>query len=428
MRLRAQIVWPASLALSYWARDMQQRVAYLKHLYHACVWTLASTGIRLRLFDQPLLGNSLTTLAAGSYRTEETEPAISSKVKKGGAGPLLTPELNRLAKGIPSRWLKKMSADHRVVNPVFPPQLSPSQGKSQSGQSKIKVNKLPLQVEYPLLCRLAGETVLAPGKQGDRDPAKSDYGRQLGTGRGMKKVILAPAARRDDPLNTQPMVWHQRLRAESLSPKGKRADSQTWQDSMVKRTAQAFIHSDFRAVLPIQEVASVLGRQWASQVTGPVASIELLQAAGAAVHKKDVPPRKDARMTSSAGNDGSPLWLLTAPEKANRPPLVKEPGSVSSPAKNQELPIDQGRTASQVPWQTPKGTTDLDLRTLAEYPDLPPLVPPQSVGKPVLPVAAEIAHQEAWSEAVTAEDGLEVLAEKVKRILEEEARRHGIDV
>jgi hypothetical protein len=60
-------------------------------------------------------------------------------------------------------------------------------------------------------------------------------------------------------------------------------------------------------------------------------------------------------------------------------------------------------------------------------PQLPPLIPPQMVGMPVTPVAAATARHGARAEDAMDED-LDVLAARIKRILDEEARRHGIDV
>jgi hypothetical protein len=60
-------------------------------------------------------------------------------------------------------------------------------------------------------------------------------------------------------------------------------------------------------------------------------------------------------------------------------------------------------------------------------PQLPPLIPPQMVGMPVLPIAAATARHGARDEE-TADEDLDVLADRIKRILDEEARRHGIDV
>jgi hypothetical protein len=56
-------------------------------------------------------------------------------------------------------------------------------------------------------------------------------------------------------------------------------------------------------------------------------------------------------------------------------------------------------------------------------------VPQQRAGSPAHPVAAAIVRQGARrSEAAAEGDDLGVLAAKIKRILDQEARRHGIDV
>ena len=61
-------------------------------------------------------------------------------------------------------------------------------------------------------------------------------------------------------------------------------------------------------------------------------------------------------------------------------------------------------------------------------PMLPWLVPSPTVGTPSLSVASATVRQGAWSEAFAGEEDLDALAAKIKLILDEEARRHGIDV
>lgn len=61
-------------------------------------------------------------------------------------------------------------------------------------------------------------------------------------------------------------------------------------------------------------------------------------------------------------------------------------------------------------------------------PPLPPLLPPPLVGMPVLPVALAAAREGARDESREAAEDLDALAEKIKLILDEQARRHGIDV
>jgi hypothetical protein len=64
----------------------------------------------------------------------------------------------------------------------------------------------------------------------------------------------------------------------------------------------------------------------------------------------------------------------------------------------------------------------------AVAPSLPRLLPPQGASEPAPALAAQIARQDARQEAMRSEDDLAGLAANIKRILDEEARRHGIDV
>jgi hypothetical protein len=60
---------------------------------------------------------------------------------------------------------------------------------------------------------------------------------------------------------------------------------------------------------------------------------------------------------------------------------------------------------------------------------LPPLLPPQIAGKPSSLAATAIIQGVArQEEAAATENDQSALATKIKRILDEEARRHGIDV
>ncbi|MGI8426038.1 MAG: hypothetical protein ACR2M4_05465 [Actinomycetota bacterium] len=61
-------------------------------------------------------------------------------------------------------------------------------------------------------------------------------------------------------------------------------------------------------------------------------------------------------------------------------------------------------------------------------PSLPDLLPPQRAGAQPLPVAAGTARRGAREEAAMNMDDLDTLAGKIKHILDEQARRHGIDV
>ncbi len=84
---------------------------------------------------------------------------------------------------------------------------------------------------------------------------------------------------------------------------------------------------------------------------------------------------------------------------------------------------------------SPAAKVDLQSAGLAEQfapppvaTSLPPVIPPQTLLTPVAPIAAASARQGSRTEAMLAEDDLDALAAKIKFILDEQARRHGIDV
>lgn len=69
------------------------------------------------------------------------------------------------------------------------------------------------------------------------------------------------------------------------------------------------------------------------------------------------------------------------------------------------------------------------IASMAEAPMMPSLLPRQVAGLPDAPIAAAIIRQGLIAEqTVGREDDLTELSAKIRRILEEEARRHGIDV
>jgi hypothetical protein len=80
------------------------------------------------------------------------------------------------------------------------------------------------------------------------------------------------------------------------------------------------------------------------------------------------------------------------------------------------LPIDE----------VPVPTAEIAPPAIAER--LPPLALPVEEGTPSPAVAATMAWAGAQAEAAVPDDDLDLLAAKIKRILDEEARRYGIDV
>lgn len=75
------------------------------------------------------------------------------------------------------------------------------------------------------------------------------------------------------------------------------------------------------------------------------------------------------------------------------------------------------------------GSSPIHIAPPTLAPSLPPLRPPEASGVTALPVAAAAAQQGArQDEFIAQERDLGLLAAQIKRIIDDEARRHGIDV
>jgi hypothetical protein len=200
-----------------------------------------------------------------------------------------------------------------------------------------------------------------------------------------------------------------------------------------------------------------LAPAWSTRLDGPTAPLELLvwlaggRDQGVVAERRAAHPAVRSQMAEAEGQAGrgegaAPLApqgdgvrgpVPASPDRpspsAGRPSpgLAKEDRSFPSraadvfallreaapePAAGIALP-DQG---------APLATAEFAPPAMAER--LPPLTSPPGEGAPGLPVAAAMAWAGAQAKAAASEDDLDELAAKIKRILDEEARRYGIDV
>lgn len=135
-----------------------------------------------------------------------------------------------------------------------------------------------------------------------------------------------------------------------------------------------------------------------------------------------------------SGLGSSPDPLATGRRSFTDGPEFSRPLDRMFDRQSPALPADSDRRPSFLPESTfsseeREQRTSPNLAPTVLTPALSPLLPPASAGAPVAPVAADTARRIAWRDEVEAhETDLSVLAAQVKRILDEEARRHGIDV
>ena len=108
---------------------------------------------------------------------------------------------------------------------------------------------------------------------------------------------------------------------------------------------------------------------------------------------------------------------LPAQDQPSEPSAAFNQTATAWPTSQMENDHQRIGTASNTQFSPPR-----------TVPAMPPLKPPQRPFAAQPPVATAVAQQNARREAASAADGLDDLASKIKQILDEESRRHGIDV
>jgi len=121
-------------------------------------------------------------------------------------------------------------------------------------------------------------------------------------------------------------------------------------------------------------------------------------------------------------------WPAPEDEVFERPAFSTLAEPLRSTANDAEQAFLQA-AADQQTASSQRQTTTPSIAPPSLTQSLLPLHPPRTSGEEVLPVAVITAQRDARSDEVTARgEDLTLLASRIERILNDEARRHGIDV
>jgi len=208
------------------------------------------------------------------------------------------------------------------------------------------------------------------------------------------------------------------------------------------------VASDVPAATPSATVdtifLSAIQHDWLLPIDGQQASPQLLASlVRRSGTPRSTPERNNRSKETLGGIDSGPASLPSAPDPlashqrsfADGPALPR-PLERLFDKQSPTLPEDIERSRQFEPAinfeeheQHASPNLAPTVAPTALTPALSPLLPPAFAGAPPLPVAADTARRIAWRDEVEAQEtDLSVLAAQVKRILDEEARRHGIDV
>ncbi|MFH0344621.1 MAG: hypothetical protein ACHBNF_21420 [Chromatiales bacterium] len=407
-----------------WWRDSVRKTEGLTAVRRAGVWVEEIRAIHPRLCEGPLLGTTLSVLTGRASHAQETQPKTARPGKARFArweNPL---ELNR----------NKTTANASTSSP-FQPKVE----ETPASRSAETLSRLQAQANGSLLNRLAG------GKLTFQSTAQSS------PVKGKHDVVFGGTAQEQ----TRSFSATGKSNAAIFPPACREsAAQQDWLNRLGQRAGKAMRQPDTTgSAKPAQDDAQVSGQspslqeQWAMPLDGTCASLDLLNRlvqedlpggeGNRALPRssrgqppsleKPHPPRPIEKSDefsqrsdgwdgwhgepASGGNDFESKVKLPDTAQASSALFAPEPGV------DGQIGHGEGETKSSVPIIPPNVT-----------PSLPDLLPPQRVGAQPLPVAAATARRGAREEAAMNMDDLDTLAGKIKQILDEQARRHGIDV
>jgi hypothetical protein len=444
-----------------WQRELARRTAYSDMLQRAAAWVMEDEATGAVLQSGPLFGQALIELTAWEMRQAgtNTRPARHARPKPAGSVVSISSELY-------SPGAQRRRVDGR--GGMYEPEGSPSFNRPSPavktrhrssveeghGDRSARTSFIPdnTRVERALLGQLASRAraVYSESRRPDiapqgvsrysaagvraTDKRQSATGFQATTQRHHRLITLEAAARE---AARSPGLWQQELITRTrrmLHPRyspGQPLNHR--QQGLIARTEQT-LHPASSSAQPGEEEA-LLAQQWAALIDGPTAPLELLLASAQSAERGQA-----ARGMGARDERGG---VVTGVSTEQRAPLSEEhfhlprTSGMADPSGNQlhhagrhGMPqtFDEGddgvRGPARQPMESEVGRQVLPP-TLVSL--LPPLTTPQGVSAPPLPVATATVRMGSRVEAMVDED-LDVLAARIKRILDDEARRHGIDV
>lgn len=459
----------------HWRQEMSRRIAPLGAIQQNSSWVCELASIDLRLSNHPLLGETLSVLTSRNTVTNAApdEPEVTQKPFSESTPTrkreLKAPgDLNSSSSLLARPLVRQDPEPKRAV-------LSPA--TSHTPEPAEAVLRLPPQVDTSFLRRIAGD-ISHPARDG------SDFATETESA-GVKRHAARPNKvaehSKHHQLPTLTTLEKSGSRSAVIQPPAPVA-AQVDQAELTRSVQRAVrrIEATFQRrslithfspaavirgrVLPID--LQSLADHWSIPINGPTASVDILRRLASSVALPDRDSRSDVERESarsnSTGNESSPVVVESSPGRSRQtsassavhqsrkqplPGNTHAPRSLSSQVHDtadniasrvfSELPMSETSEAERWSGLVPDSAQPVHLLIPATAPaiappTLTPSLPPLHSDKAddvILPVAAATAQRQArFEEEIARGEDLTLLAERIERILKQEARRHGIDV
>ena len=412
----------------YWKRQLSCLTEGLGSTPRKCDWVKEIAETHPRLLSEPLLGTCLTAVTSPGVARSDSHDETSANHSRS------TPVAGNRSKETTSERMAS-SKRQQIRSPAFADQ------KSDNVRRLEVASQLPRRVSDSLLQRAAPDALHAtenligltsslprsrPGSPSVNAPPKVTRSEwlHLVADRAAQKWIrgwVFPSTRK----SLSPAAAGNRSKKSHASAAGARAQALDAPASGSSTTIETIIfpalHDDW--LLPIG------GKQASPQLLASLVKRPASPVAGNIHRNKET---FTAINSDSRSLPSSPDLFATERRALTNGPDISRSLDRMFDRQTPPVPADGDRSFSLQPAlnsEKREHGASPNFAPTALTPALSPLLPPASAGAPVLPVAADTARRIAWRDEVAAhETDLSVLAAQVKRILDEEARRHGIDV
>ncbi len=414
----ARRAFSAGIAPTCLQRDLHRQSARSRKLAAGCAWVEKPLPYP-RLLQKPIFGNCLEDVL------QSARPAIRPESEQ-------MPQKADLPQfpQTPSRPIQGRHAPGRGTRPQTP-RPQPRPGKPPRTSYPARPDPVPYaraaQASLAMLTRRARDFI-APQKSPPRTAPRVPP-----VPRVFPQAINLPIS--ISPHTGLPTGWMARLGPRLARRLGWGGVSPAGEPSPPGVVIRESVDSSGRIPDWVAHAAAL-------ELVGPAAPLKLLlRLIGEEDASFDSHPARNAPVAQE-GQEGasarSPLLRSQAERALPAPPAWDAPFA-STPRGKAPTPVPQPPTGAQQGFYPQSGSLPLPAAGQPYFrpPLAPPLaaghpptlLPPQAVFDAPTPIASAAARQAAkHDEANLAEEDLDVLASKIKRILDDEARRYGIQV
>ena len=378
-----------------WKRMMMREATVADWLDRSCSWPVFLNDARPSLRAGPLLGTAIDVLTKDGYRPERESPSRAGRRRFSSVPAVAAVD--------PTAAVRRGRV--RATGTVL----------ARSRQQAGKCLGQPVQASREFLSWLAG------GASATEYLSTVEKGGYVKAGAAERPRI---SVAKDRQASTQSQAKTKKNRffydAEALSTAG-----HLLAESLVTRAAGHLFVSAFDGQRFAAIGTAALAAQWSSLLSGPAVPGELLDAGYEAGYREGETYREESGHREPTGRSAGNGWFDTTSSREDSSRLSQNEGSWQR-ARREARSLTQPRGERT---DFPRSAPVAEPAEVSAAPVMPLRSLPSGMRRAFPPAgAASMAVVDSEEKESVSHDDLSALSAQLKRILDEEARRHGIDV